>query len=270
MCLVKLMSDLFRITHPVLLALSIWPSLVSAQQLSVAQIIENSVKANRRDFEAATSYDCKERDRTPKGSKTSLVTMIDGTPYYRLLAMNGKPLSPAQDAEEKKKQEQAVAARKSESPEQRRKRLEKFEKDRRRDAEMMAQLTKAFNFTLAGRQKLRGFDVWALKATPRSDYRPPNMETEVLAGMRGELWIDQKTFQWVKVTAQVVRPVSIGGLLAQVQPGTQFELEKTPVSDGIWLPSHFSMKSDARILHLFNHGSQEDETYFDYRKSGSQ
>jgi hypothetical protein len=92
------------------------------------------------------------------------------------------------------------------------------------------------------------------------------MEAQVLTGMRGQLWIDQKTFQWVKVVAEVVHPVSIGGFLARVEPGTRFELEEAPVGDGIWLPSHFSEKSDAKVLHVFNHASQDDETYFDYQK----
>jgi hypothetical protein len=242
------------------------PSVALSQSLTAEKIVANSVAANQRDFEAAIHYNWKERERTGKGSKTSQVMMIEGSPYYRLIAMNGKPLSPAAEAEEKRKQEQAISTRKAETPGQRRKRVEQFEKDRRRDAEMMAQLTKAFTFTLIGQQKLRGFSVWALKATPCRDYRPPNMETQVLTGMRGQLFIDQKTFQWVKVVAEVVRPVSIGGFLAQVQPGTRFELDKAPVSDGIWLASHFSMRSDAKVLHMFNRSSQEDDTYFDYQK----
>ncbi len=243
------------------------PPVMWSQRLSVEKIIANSVAANQRDFEAKTHFNWKERDRTAAGgSKTSEVKMIDGTPYYRLISLNGKPLSPSQQAQEKKKEQQAAAERAAESPEKRRDRIEKFEKERRRDAEMMAQLTKAFNFTLIGQQKLRGFDVWALKATPCKDYHPPSMETQVLTGMRGQLWIDQKTFQWVKVVAEVVHPVSIGGFLAQVEPGTRFELEKAPVTDNVWFASHFSMKSDAKVLHFFNHSSQDDESYFDYQK----
>lgn len=242
------------------------PAFPQTQHLSAEKIIANSVLANQRDYQAAVHYNWKERDRTPKGSKTSQVTMIAGSPYYRLIAVNGKPLSPAEQAKEKKKEQEAIAERAAENPDQRRKRIEQFEKDRRRDAEMMAQLTKAFTFTLIGQQKLRGFNVWALKATPCKDYHPPTMETEVLTGMRGQLWIDQKTFQWVKVVAEVVHPVSIGGFLAEVQPGTRFELEKAPVGDGIWLASHFAMKSDAKVLYMFNRGSEEEDTFFDYQK----
>jgi hypothetical protein len=85
--------------------------------------------------------------------------------------------------------------------------------------------------------------------------------------MEGKLWIDKQTYQWVRVEAEVVHPVSIAGFLAQVQPGTRFELDKMPVAEGLWLPKHFSMKAQAKILFLFSHNTQDDETYFDYHKA---
>jgi hypothetical protein len=129
---------------------------------------------------------------------------------------------------------------------------------------MMEQLTRAFNFTYVGEKTLRGFHVYALKAAPNPDYKPPSMQLQVLSGMEGELWIDQDSYQWVKVTARVIRPVSIAGFVAQVEPGTQFELEKAPVGNGIWQPTHFAMRAQAKVLFMFNRNSQEDETYFDY------
>lgn len=253
---------------PVLFLLFASGIVLYAQQPNVEEIIQKSVEANQADFKAAPDYNNKERDRTPKGSKTYQVTMIEGSPYSRLIAINDKPLSPAQNAQEEKKQQEAAAKRRSESPEERQQRIAKYEKGRRRDNDMMAQLTKAFDFTFLGEHKMRGFNVYMLKATPRPGYQPPNMETQVLPGMQGELWIDQKTYQWVKVTAHVVHPVSIEGFLAQVEPGTQFEVEKSPVGNGIWQITHFSMKSNAKVLYMFSRASQEDDTYFDFQRIG--
>lgn len=244
------------------------PGALAAQQPNVQEIIRKSVAANQANFKEDPNYNYKELDRTPKGSKLYQVTMIEGTPYQRLMAVNGKPLSPSQSAQEEKKQQQAIKQRRSESSEERQKRVDKYEKERKRDNDMMDQLTKGFNFTFIGQHKVRGFNVWTLKATPRPGYQPPNMETQVLTGMQGELWIDQKTFQWVKVTARVVRPVSIEGFLARVEPGTQFELEKSPVGGGVWESTHFAMRSNAKILSMFNRSSQEDDTYFDYHRIG--
>jgi hypothetical protein len=242
-----------------------------AQQPSAQEIIDKSVTVNTADFKAAVNFNWVETDRTGRSSKTSAVTMIEGTPYYRLIAVNGRPLSPAQEAEQEKKQEKVIAERRAETPEQRRERIEKFEKERRRDNAMMEELTKAFNFAVLAERGVRGYPVYVLKATPRPGYKPPSMELRVLTGMHGELWIDQKNFHWVKVTASVIHPVSIEGFLAEVEPGTRFELDNMPVGDGsTWQASHFSMRSNARVFHLFARESSEDDAYSDYKPvSGS-
>jgi len=132
---------------------------------------------------------------------------------------------------------------------------------------LLEQMTVAFDFSLLGEQDLMGHRVYVLKATPRNGYRPPNRDSAVLTGMEGTLWIDHDSFQWVKVQARVVHPVSIEGFLARVEPGTEFEFEKEPVSADIWLAKHFSMKSNARVLFVFPHRGQEDDSYFNYHKS---
>ena len=238
--------------------------LAQNRQPDIDQIIKRSVADNQLDFHAGDHLNWKERDRTPVGVKTYQVTIIYGTPYSRLLAENGQPLSPQREQEEIQKEQQETERRRNESPEARRERIYRYEKGRQRDNNMMDQLTKAFNFTFVGVRKVRGFQVWVLMATPRPGYQPPNMDAQVLPGMQGELWIDQKTGQWVHVHATVIRPVSIEGFLAQVEPGTEFDLQKAPVVGGSWQPIHYSMKAQAKVFFMFNRNSQEDDTYWDY------
>jgi hypothetical protein len=90
---------------------------------------------------------------------------------------------------------------------------------------------------------------------------------QALKGMEGKLWIDTSSYQWVKVEAEVIHPVSIEGFLARVEPGTRFELEKMPVGDGIWLTKHFKMRSQAKVLFLIPRQEQEDATYYGYQKA---
>jgi hypothetical protein len=223
-----------------------------------------AVAAMARDFAAQPDFNWKERDRTADGWRSYQVSIIDGTPYNRLLAVNGKPLSAAEEAEQMQKQKQEAEKRRAESPQARRDRIQKYQRDRTRDQNMFTQLTEAMNFSLIGTKRVRGFNVWVLKATPRPDYQPPNRDATVLKGMEGELWIDQKTYQWVHVRAVVIRPVSIEGFLAEVEPGTLFELQMMPVTSDIWELSHYAMKAHAKVLMLFNHNAQDDETHWDY------
>lgn len=235
----------------------------------VAAILRQSVQVTEQDWRAAPEYDYFERDRKDGGTRTYHLMMIEGSPYSELVAINGKPLRSADQQEEQRKLQQAISQRQSESASDRAQRIAKYEQERKRDHLLMEQLTRAFNFRLLGQRRLDGHAVYLLQATPRPGYQPPNTDSEVLTGMQGKLWIDKATYQWVKVEATVVHPVSIAGFLAQVQPGTRFELEKMPVADGIWLPRHFAEKSNARILFLFRHHTQEDETYFDYQKAST-
>ena len=229
------------------------------------QIIERSVDASNRDWAAATQFNCSERDRNGQGSKTYEDLMIEGSVYQRLVAANGKPLSKAQQAEQARKLQQEIAKRKSETPQQRQQRIAKFDAERKQDHALLIELTKAFDFSLIGEQQLEGRGVFVLQAKPRTGYKPPDRDSQVLTGMEGTLWIDKETFQWVRVQAHVFRPVSIEGFIARVEPGTQFELDKTPVSGDIWLPKRFSMRSRAKVMFLFHRRNWEEDSYFNYR-----
>jgi hypothetical protein len=241
------------------------------KQYDVNKIIQRSVQANKVDWVAAPGYNYHERDRNADGStETYDVTMILGSPYERLIAENDKALSPGQQADEERKLQETMQARRNESADQRRQRIADYEQSRRRDHLLLEQMTLAFDFKLIGEQQMGPYRAYVLKATRRSGYQPPNRECEVLTGMQGKLWIEEKTFQWVQVEAKVVQPVSIEGFLAKVEPGTQFELEKMPVAENVWLPKHFSMESQARIFFFFTSHRYSDETYFDYRPNGLQ
>ena len=230
----------------------------------IAAILTRSVEANEVDWKAAPDYDYFERDGTVTGTRTYHVLMIAGSPYEELVAVNGKPLPLRDQDREQRELREVISRRRAESIRERSQRITKYEGDRKRDHLLMLELTRAFDFRLLGERRLGRYTTYLLQAMPRAAYRPPSTETEVLAGMQGKLWIDKETYQWVRVEAEVVRPVSIGGFLASVQPGTRFELEKMPIADGVWLPRHFAVKSNTKILFLFRNLTQQDETYFNY------
>ena len=191
--------------------------------------------------------------------------MIDESPYRRLSALNDQPLSQAQEQEEEQKLRLEVEKRKSESARERARRVAKYQKERRQDHELMAEMTRAFDFRLAGNENVDGHDCWVLEATPKPGYQPKEREAKVLTGMRGKLWVDKEQYQWVKVEAEVMHPVSFYGVLARVGPGTRFLLEQAPLSGDLWLPVRFSVDVNATALGFINENSTDDETYRDYR-----
>ena len=241
--------------------------LAAPPRIEVPEIIQLSVEANGRDWRAAPEYSYFAREQTGSGSKTYQVLMILGSPFRKLVAINGEPLSAAQQRKEQIKLERAIARRRRESSGARAARIEDYRRERRQEHVLLNQLTQAFDFRLLGQGLLNGREVYMLQATPRRGYRPPNRDSKVLIGMQGELWIDTQTYQWVKVEAEVIHPVWIEGFLARVEPGTRFELEYGPVTDEVWLPAHYAMQSRATVLFLFGRKDREEESYFGYRKA---
>ena len=251
-----------RLTLVLVAALAV-PSSIFAQ--NVQEIIQRSVEVTNRDWAAEPQFDCSEENRNAREDKTFEDLMIDGSLYQHLVAVNGKPLPLSQQTEEARKLQVVMDKRKMENSDERSQRIAKYNADRKRDHELLGELTKAFEFSLIGQQQMEGHRVYVLQAEARPGYRAPNRDVEVLTGMNGKLWVDTETFQWVKVEASVTRPVSIQGFLARVEPGTRFELEKMPVAPGVWLAKRFSMNSQAKVLFLFQRRRWEVATYSNYR-----
>jgi hypothetical protein len=232
------------------------------------EIVKRSVANTVADWRAAPQYNFTERDvatRDGKGARTSRVILIDGSPYYKLIAVNGEPLTGEQAAQEERKYRQAIAERQHETPAQRRRRIAEYERERRQNNALMGQMTEAFDYRLVGEDTVNGRRCFVLVSTPKPGYRPTSRDTKVLTGMRGKLWVDERQFQWVKVEAEVFRRVAFGVFIAQVEPGTRFTLEQQPVQGNLWLPSHFSMQVNAKVLRLWSHNSTDDETYWNYQ-----
>jgi len=247
----------------------LFTSTVFAASPEVGDLVRRSVENNERSWKAAPAYTFTEADVITKSGKTTRrkyrVLMIEGSQYNQLIAENGEPLGPARVATEQKKLGREIARRRSESASARSRRVAQYQRERRQDRAMMSEMVKAFNFKLAGREQMNGRDCWVLDATPRPGYRPSSYQTKALTGMRGRMWIDTREYQWVKVHAEVFRPVAFGLFIAHVQPGTEFTLEEAPIGNGLWMPRRLVTKVRATALLFWSENSVDDETYTDYR-----
>jgi hypothetical protein len=190
-----------------------------------------------------------------------------GSRYRRLVAVDDKPLSREAEAREERLWQKALADRERETPQQREQRVTQYRKEVNRQVPFLEEIPKAFRFTLKETQVVNSRKVYVLKAEPRPDYRPPNSRAKALTAMEGTLWVDVQDFRWVRVEAEVKRPVSIEGFFARVQPGTHFFLEQARVGSGVWLPTRFSMRTRAKVMLLIPRNDQQNSTYYGYRKS---
>jgi hypothetical protein len=243
------------------------PALYAAQPatVNVREIIGKSVAATEANWKEAPNYGFVERDveskkEEPKTVRTYQVRMIEGSFYKKPIAVNDRPLSKAGDFSEDQKLRETISSRKNESPRERSRRIDAYRRERDHDRAMMREMIAAFDYRLVTETKVDGRDVYQLAATPKPGYVPRDRDAKVLTGMKGTLWVDKETYQWVKLEAEVTRPVNFYGFLAKVGPGTRFELEQEPVAEGIWMPKHFSTRVYALALGFINRNSTDDET----------
>jgi hypothetical protein len=245
-------------------------SVARAATPSPEEIVRRSVDAIKEDWAEAAKFSYLERDvdskhGNPAMAKTTRVLMIDGSPYNVVTAINDQPLAPDEKAAEQRKLAREIEKRHNESDRERRRRIAKYARDQQRNHEMLQEMVEAFRFRLTGEVQVDGHDCWALDAEPKPDYQPTDHEGHVLKGMKGQLWVDKATYQWVKVHAEVVRPVTFYGFLARVGPGTEFNLEQEPVANGLWMPKTFEVRVKAVALGMFSENSSEYDSYRDYQ-----
>lgn len=237
------------------------------QTIDVNDLIRRSVAVTQADWEAAPRYQYRERDVKGKKIETYEVTMIEGSPYYRLIARNDHPLSTQEALKEQAKLQAEIDKRRRENAAQRAKRIATYQRERDEDHLFLREMADAFSYRLLGSDVADGRSVFVLEAAPRPEYRPPNTKAKVLTHMRGKLWIDKEECQWVKVEAEVTAPVSLY-LVAHVGPGTRFSLEQMPIGKNLWLPKRFTMQTRVTVFGVPQQ-RKEEEMYSDYRLIGN-
>ena len=255
------------------------PSPAAVPLLSQDQIRDLIREASEKDIE----NDKKQRDYTyiqreeehrldGKGqvksseSKTYEIMVLYEEPVRKLIAKDDKPLSDSDARKEDEKVQKIIEKRKNESDGDRRKRLEKQEKDREEGRQFVKEIADAYNFRFSGKEILGGRDTLVIDADPRPGYEPHMKDAKFLPKFRFRVWLDQAEQQWVKLDIQCIDTVSVGLFLLLVHKGSNIQLEQVRVNDEIWLPRHVALKLDARLALLKGLNIEEDVAFRDYRK----
>jgi hypothetical protein len=199
-------------------------------------------------------------------TKTYEIMNLYGEPIERLIQKDDKPLSADEAEKEEKRIDKVAEKRKNESPEDKKKRLEKEAKEREESRAFDKEIAEAYNLTLLGEETINGRPAWTLKGDPRPGYQPKLKGAKVLPKIRGQVWIDQQDYQFVKGDLEVIDTISWGAFIARVHKGTRVHFEQTRVNDEVWLPLVAAAHLDARILLLKGFNMDFNIAYRDYKK----
>jgi hypothetical protein len=209
--------------------------------------------------------DGQEQVRSSK-SETDEILILYGEPFERMIAKDDKPLS----ANEPKKQDQSfdkeTGKREHETPEERQKRIEKYDKQRQEQRVFVREILDAYNFRIAGDEMLNGRKAWVIDGEPRAGFRPQHRDAHMLPRIRPRFWIDQQDYTWAKLRGEVLDTISFGWVLARLHKGTSFEMQQVRVNNEVWLPKRLDVRLEARVGLLVGVNEDVHIVYKDYKK----
>ncbi len=237
------------------------------------------MKESERNWRVAEDYAWRETrvfrrldksgDLKSQESKTYDVTMIEGKEYERLVLEDGEPLSPEEERKEQEKLDKAVAKLQNESPSDREKRMRKDRKEKEEQEAMFRAIPQAFNIRIEGEDMVDGRDTWILYATPRPGFKATNRRTSWLTKMAGRIWVDKRSYIWLKAEVETLETISFGLVLARVGKGSTMQFEQQLVNGEVWVPRRTEVHFDARVALLARVRGMAEVLYTDYKKFSS-
>lgn len=235
-------------------------------------IVKRSIDHDFDNFERQKNYTYQQREQdrqfdaggsvTKTGVETSEVMILAGRPYEKLVARDDKPLPEKDARREAEKMDRELARRQHMSDSEK----AQLERKRAENRKFLREVPDAFHFRLLGEENISGKPVWVIDAEPNPEFTPKTMQARILAKIRGQVWIDETEYQWVKADMQVLDTISMGLALFRIAPGGAIHFEQTRVNDDVWLPSHLQIRADARLAYVKKIRTEIDITYKDYKR----
>ena len=228
-----------------------------------ADLVRKAIDNEMRPAGNNTHYRFRLTKKMPERTETKEMIGTSSGVIGRLVALNGRALTPEQRQKEDKRLERlvkdpsAMAAKQKEQKD-----------DDARTRKMVKALPEAFVYRYAGtEQRAPWGELVMLTFRPNPNFSPPSRELMVYKGMQGSMWIAVPEYRLAKIEANLFRDVSFGwGILGHLDSGGQFAVEQRPVANGDWAPTHMVLNFTGKVLLFKTIKIRQDETTSDYRQ----
>lgn len=201
------------------------------------------------------------RKSSPRLTTTKEICETKDGAVARLVAINDKPLSTADEQREQSRLNSLL----SDPGKQRHRKLSQQE-DTTRALKVLRALPDAFLYQYAGSGKAATGQVAKFTFKPNPKFNPPDLETLALTQMAGEIWIDPSRERVARLEGHLQQDVDFGwGILGRLYKGGWIVLEQADIGDPDhqWRIVHFKMGMSARVVFktkVFD--TTEDESQF--------
>ncbi|HUB28583.1 MAG TPA: hypothetical protein VL967_02760 [Terracidiphilus sp.] len=184
------------------------------------------------------------RKSSPRLATTKEICETRDGAVARLVAINDQPLT-LSDAQ---KEESRLNGLLSDPGKQHHRKQAELE-DTGRVLKVIEALPTAFTYQYIGPGEGPTGKVEKFAFQPNPDFDPPNLETQALTAMRGEIWIDAAQGRIARLEGHLQHDVDFGwGILGRLNKGGSILIEQADVGDHRWRIVHFKMVMSGRVV----------------------
>ena len=201
-------------------------------------------------------------------SKTFRVTPSPEGEYRRLVAENGRPLTPKKEQKEEKEFQKYIEKQmKLSDAERQHNTNEKLASRVSRFQTRLREALDVYEFTPLPDEKLNGRRLRQFQFSPRNDYQPDSRGTKILNRLEGTVWIDPRQSQIVRLHLVFREDMKFFlGLFGRVSKGSEATVEQWQDENGLWLLDNITVSLDARFYFLKKYRRRIVYSYADYER----
>ena len=241
----------------------------TTQLLLDAERNQKASEAANKDYTYHVHLEQQELDHNGNLKKTittdSESLTIDGIRIDRVVARNGKPLTPDEAQKESDRIDKEVAKAK----ERREKRASQGKDTDSRGDEILtvSRILELGTFSNPRRIDLNGRPTIVLDYTGDPNAKTHNESEKVFRDLVGTAWIDEQDRILVRGQGHFLHDFKVGGgLVLNIHQGLSFDFTATHITANIWLPATIDAQGSARILLVDSINGRVHLITSDYRK----
>jgi hypothetical protein len=184
------------------------------------------------------------RKSSPRLASTKEIFETKDGAVARLVSINDRPLSTTDEEKEQVRLNSLLS-----NPSRQRHRKQAEDEDTARVMKVLRVLPNAFTYRYAGAGVGPTGKVEKFTFHPNRGFDPPDLETQVLTAMAGEIWIDAAQERVARLEGHLQDDVDFGwGILGRLNKGGWIEIEQDDVGNHQWRVVRFQMVMNGRIL----------------------
>lgn len=184
------------------------------------------------------------RKASPRLTTTKQIIETSDGAVARLVAVYDKPLNATEEQTEQQRLDLLLN-----DPDRQEHRKQSEESDFGIVMKLLRMLPSAYLYEYAGAGQGPAGKVEKFTFKPSPGFSPPDLESQALTAMTGEIWIDAAQERVTRLEGHLQQDTDYGwGILGKLDKGGSVAIEQSDVGGHQWRIARFKMQMDMRIL----------------------